>query len=97
MYERGIEFLPVDLYKSHASKFRKVGNAILPPLNAFPGVGTSAAEAVYKAAQEGSFLSQDDLKNRSGANKSVIETLAAQGVLRDLPESSQIDMFNMLG
>ncbi len=97
MYERGIEFLPVDLYKSHASKFRKVGNAILPPLNAFPGVGTSAAEAVYKAAQEGPFLSQDDLKNRSGANKSVIETLAAQGVLRDLPESSQIDMFNMLG
>ena len=96
MYERGIEFLPVDLYQSHASKFQKVGNAILPPLNAFPGVGTSAAESIYKAAQEGKFLSQDDLKNRSGANKSVIETLAANGVLKGLPESSQMSLFDMM-
>ncbi len=95
MYERGIEFLPVDLYKSHASKFQKVGNAILPPLNAFPGVGTAAAESIYQAAQEGKFLSQEDLKNRSGANKSVLETLAENGVLKDLPESSQMDMFGM--
>lgn len=96
MYERGIEFLPVDLYQSHATKFQKVGNAILPPLNAFPGVGTSAAEAIYQAAQKGEFLSRDDLKNRSGANKSVIETLATNGVLKDLPESSQMSLFDML-
>ena len=95
MYERGIEFLPVDLYQSHASKFQKVGNAILPPLNAFPGVGTAAAESIYKAAQEGKFLSQEDLKNRSGANKSVIETLKENGVLKDLAESSQMDMFGL--
>ncbi len=95
MYERGIDFLPVDLYESHASKFRKVGNSILPPLNAFPGVGTAAAEAIYQAAQEGKFLSQDDLKNRSGANKSVLETLSENGVLKDLPESSQMDMFGL--
>jgi len=95
MYERGIEFLPVDLYRSHASKFQKVGNAILPPLNAFPGVGTAAAESIYQAAQEGKFLSQEDLKNRSGANKSVIETLKENGVLKDLAESSQMDMFGL--
>jgi DNA polymerase-3 subunit alpha (Gram-positive type) len=96
MYERGIEFLPVDLYQSHASKFQKVGIAILPPLNAFPGVGTSAAESIYQAAKQGKFLSRDDLKNRSGANKSVIETLAANGVLKDLPESSQMSLFDMM-
>ena len=96
MYERGITFLPVDLYQSHASKFQKVGNAILPPLNAFPGVGTAAAEAIYQAAQEGPFLSQDDLKNRSGANKAVLETLSENGVLKDLPESSQMDMFGLI-
>ena len=96
MYERGFEFLPVDLYESHARKFRKVNNAILPPLNAFAGVGDSAAEAIMNAAKGGKFLSQEDLKNRSGANKAVLETLSENGVLKDLPETSQIDMFTML-
>ena len=97
MYERGITFLPVDLYKSHAKKFLKIGNSILPPLNAFPGVGEAAAEAIMTAAQNGKFLSHEDLKNRSGANKAVVEILAENGVLKDLPESSQISMFDMLG
>lgn len=97
MYERGFNFLPVDIYKSHAKKFQKVDGAILPPLNAFAGVGDSAAEAIMNAAKEGKFLSQEDLKNRSGANKAVLETLSENGVLKDLPETSQIDMFSMLG
>ncbi len=96
MYARGISFLPVDLYQSHARKFQKIGNAILPPLNAFPGVGDAAAEAIMQAAQEGTFLSQDDLKNRSGANKSVLEVLEKNGVLKGLPESSQLNMFDLL-
>ncbi len=97
MYERGISFLPVDLYKSHARKFQKVDNAILPPLNAFAGVGDAAADALMEAAKEGAFLSQDDLKNRSGVNKAVLETLAENGVLKGIPESSQIGFFDMLG
>lgn len=97
MYERGITFLPVDLYRSHARKFQKVDNAILPPLNAFAGVGDAAADAIMDAAKEGKFLSQDDLKNRAGINKAVIETLSENGVLDDLPESSQISLFDMLG
>lgn len=95
MYERGIEFLPVDLYKSHAKKFRKIDGKILPPLNAFPGVGDAAAESIAEAAAQGEFISQEDLKNRSGANKAVIEVLEKNGVLKSLPESSQIGMFDM--
>ena len=97
MYERGITFLPVDLYKSHARKFQKIGNAILPPLNAFAGVGDAAAEAIMEAAKEGPFISQDDLKNRAKINKSVVETLRENGVLDELPETSQISIFDMLG
>ena len=96
MYERGIDFLPVDLYRSHARKFQKVGNSILPPLNAFAGVGDAAADAIMEAAKKGPFLSCDDLKNRAGINKAVIETLSANGVLHGLPESSQISLFDML-
>ena len=97
MYERKIEFLPVDLYESHAKKFRKVGNAILPPLNAFAGVGDAAAEAIMHAREDGKFLSVEDLKSRAGITKAVIETLSENGVLNGLSETSQIDFFSMLG
>ena len=97
MYERGITFLPVDLYKSHARKFQKVGDAILPPLNAFAGVGDAAADAMMEAAKAGPFLSQEDLKIRAGVNKAVLEVLGENGVLKDLPESSQMNFFDMIG
>jgi DNA polymerase-3 subunit alpha (Gram-positive type) len=95
MYQRGIEFLPVDIYESHASKFRKVGGKILPPLNAFAGVGTAAAESIMEARKDGPFVSREDLKNRAKVNKSVLETLAENGCLDGLPETSQISLFEM--
>ena len=94
MYERGIEFLPVDLYESDAIKFRKIDGKILPPLNAFAGVGESAAHSIADAAKKGKFLSMEDLKNKSGATKAVLETLQKNGVLKGLPETSQIDFFS---
>ncbi len=90
MYERGIDFAPVDLYESHAYKFGKKDGKIIPPLNAFAGVGSAAAQAIYDAAKIGPFLSKEDMKHRSGVTKTVIDTLAENGVLGDLPESSQI-------
>ena len=96
MYERGIDFLPVDLYQSHARKFKKVGNSILPPLNAFAGVGEAAAESIMEAAKDGKFLSQEDLKSRAGITKAVMEVLNENGVLRGLSETSQINFMDML-
>ena len=52
MYERGYEFLPMDLYKSHASKFLVEEGKIRPPLNSIPGLGTVAAEGIAKAREE---------------------------------------------
>lgn len=95
MYERGISFLPVDLYKSHAYKFQKVDGCILPPLNSFAGVGTAAAENIMNAREDGEFLSREDLKARAKVNKKVIETLAEQGCLNGLRESSQMSLFDM--
>jgi len=37
----------------------------------------------------------DDLVQRSGANKSVIEIMTKSGVLDDLPEISQTTLFGM--
>ena len=48
------------------------------------------------AAQEGKFLSKEDLKNRAGITKAVMETLEENGVLRDLSDTSQIGFLGML-
>lgn len=52
MYERGFEFLPMDLYKSHSTKFLVEDGKIRPPLNSIPGLGTVAAEGIEKAREE---------------------------------------------
>ena len=38
MYERGIKFLPIDLYKSNSTKFIMEEDGIRPPLNSIPGL-----------------------------------------------------------
>ncbi len=90
MYERGIEFAPVNLYESHAYEFQEKEGKIVPPLNSFQGVGTAAAQSIYDEARNGEFMSKDDLKQRAGVNKTVIEVLEENGVLDSLPDSSQI-------
>ena len=52
MYERGLEFLPIDIYKSHSTKFIVEEGKIRPPLNSIPGLGTVAAEGIAKAREE---------------------------------------------
>lgn len=96
MYQRGFEFLPVDLYKSHAFKFQKVDGKILLPINAFQGVGDAAAQNIMDAREEGEFMSVEDLKQRAKLTKTVIETLGANGCLNGLPETSQLSLFDTL-
>lgn len=93
MYERGIKFLPIDLYKSHSTKFLIEDEGIRPPLNSIPGLGTVAAEGIYNAVQEGDFMCVEELKIKAGIGKSVIELLHKFDCLSGLPESNQISLF----
>ena len=93
MYERGINFLPIDLYKSHSTKFIMEEEGIRPPLNSIPGLGTIAAESIYNAAQEEKFMSIDELQVRSKVGKSVIELLQKFGCLDGMSKSNQISLF----
>jgi len=95
MYKRGLEFLPVDIYKSHPTEFLEVDEKILPPLNSFAGLGTNAALSLAKAREDGPFLSQEELQSRAKLNKTIMEMLVKCGCLSDLPESSQIGFFDM--
>lgn len=95
MYERGFKFLPIDLYKSHSSKFQIEDGAIRPPLSSIPGLGGVAADAIYKAVKEegGKFMSIDDFQIKSKAGKSVIEMLTKAGCFEGMSKSNQISLF----
>ncbi len=93
MYERGLTFLPIDLYKSHATKFKMEADGIRPPLNSIPGLGTVAAESIDEAKKDGKFMSIDDLKIRSKAGKSVLELLDKFGCLKGMTQSNQMSLF----
>ena len=78
MMERGLEFEPIDLYKSHPTRFLPTEKGVRIPLAALSGIGTSAALSIDEARSSGvPFISQEDLRVRSKVSKSVIEKLAA--------------------
>ncbi|MBE7047762.1 MAG: PolC-type DNA polymerase III [Ruminococcaceae bacterium] len=95
MYARGIEFLPVDLYASHQTKFLEEKGAIRPPLNAIAGVSDAVAEMICTARAEGAFLSIEDLKRRAKIGNSVAEKLQEFHVLKDIPDTNQVSLFDM--
>ena len=96
MYARGLEFLPIDLYKSHSRNFQIVDGKLLPPFNSIDGLGDVAAELIMNAAEQGPFLSRDDFQTRTKASKTVVALLGDLGILGDLPESNQLSLFDGL-
>ena len=94
MYARGFDFLPIDIYKSKASKFQIVGDKLLPPFNTIDGMGDKAAEAMEIAAKDGPYLSKDDFRQRTKVSKTLIDLMADMGLLGDLPETNQLSLFD---
>ena len=93
MMARGFEFLPIDVYKSDATRYKIEDGKIRLPFCSLKGVGSAAAKYVYDAVQQGDLLSIDELQERSGATKAIIEALESSGALNALPKSAQISLF----
>lgn len=95
MLARGIEFLPVDIYKSDSRVYKIEDGKIRLPFGAIDGIGENAAKAIADAKNDGNgeFMSYDDLMARAGIGKSVVEALKEAGALGNMPESNQISLF----
>ena len=95
MYQRGIELLPVDIYKSEGTRFVVVENgAIRPPFNAIPGVGDTAALAIAQKRGTEPFRSVEEFAARTGSNSGVVAALEGVGCFEGLPKSDQISLFD---
>ena len=91
---RGVEFLPVDLYKSHWYQFKMEDGKIRLPFSAIAGLGEAAAKSLYEQADSADpYISCDDLQQRTGITKAVLQSLRDLGVTGGIPETSQMTFF----
>lgn len=93
MFARGVEVLPVDIYKSDSKMFLVEDGKIRLPFSSLAGVGEAAADSLAECGKQGEYLSIEDMQIKTKVTKAVIETLRAAGVLSGLPESSQMSLF----
>ncbi len=95
MMARGVELMPVDIYKSRATEYYIEDGKIRMPFSALSGVGENAAKSIVAGRDEcgADFVSVDDFQAKTGASSAVITALHEIGALEGLPETAQISFF----
>lgn len=96
MYARGYDFEPIDIYTVEAHKFQIMNGKLMPALSSIDGLGDKAADAIVEAAKNGKFISKDDFRERAKVSTTLTDLMAELGILKDLPESNQLSLFDVL-
>ena len=97
MYARGLEFMPIDIYRAKAHRFQIIEGKLMPSIDSIEGLGDKAAEAVVDAAAKGKFLSKDDFRDRTKVSKTVIDLMDDLDLFGDIPQSNQMSLFDFTG
>lgn len=92
---RGFSFLPIDLYQSHATQYQIQNGCIRLPFNSLKGLGDNAAKNLQEACEKGTFISVEELIERSHISKTIVEALEDIGALQGLPKTSQLSLFQI--
>ena len=67
--------------------------AMIAPFNAVPGLGDNVAKRIIAARAEREFLSKEDLAQRGGVSKTLMDYLDENGVLAGMPDENQLALF----
>ncbi len=96
MLERGFHFDPIDLNKSDAVMFKmnEDGTGLIPPFSTLPSMGDAGARKLVEERNNKQYVSIDDLKNRGKVSQTLIDKMRGMGILKGLPESSQLSLFD---
>ena len=94
MYARGYEFMPMDIYRAKAARFQIIDGKLMPALHSIDGLGDKVAIQIVEAAGQGAFLSKEDFQIRSKAGKTITDLLSDLGILKGLPETNQLSLFD---
>ena len=90
---RGVKFLPVSLEKSDATAFLPENGQIRIPFNSLAGLGDTAAERLVDVRNQGDIFSIEELQQRAGLTKTVVDILRRNGALDSLSETNQFTLF----
>ena len=93
-YLRGLDFAPIDIYESHATKFLIKDGKILPPFVAISGLGESAAWDIMDGRKGKQFLSIEEFSLACPkVSKTHLQMLKDAGAFGNLPDTSQVSFF----
>jgi len=95
MVDRGFHIKNIDLMRSLGSDWvvDEKGKSIIPPFSVISGLGAAAADTVVSARKDGTFISIEDLRDRTKLSQTDIETLRKLGVLDGMGETNQMTLF----
>ena len=98
MTARGYEFGSVNLNKSHSKNFviDEDKKTLIPPFRAIDGLGDTVANNIIKEREEQEFISIEQFQKRCKVSGTLIEKMKLMGIFKNLPESSQLSIFDMI-
>lgn len=94
-YVRGFEFTPIDLQIVKPDKFQIVGDKLMPSLKSIEGIADTAAKNIVEGCKNNTFTSIADLKKKCKIGDSVADKLVALGIIKNLPKSDQLSIFDI--